>query len=130
MARHLRPVRLSLPGTLWGLPQNGYHPPAARHWTLKLMALHVVILAAGQGTRMKSAHPKVLQPLAGRPLLAHVLGRALGLDDQWAYRIIKHVGNYGESYAKHVGPETDIGLERGLNALWTDGGLQYAMPIR
>ncbi len=57
-------------------------------------------------------------------------GTPIGLTPDWAYRIIKHVGNYGESYAKHVGPETDIGLERGLNALWTDGGLQYSMPIR
>ena len=57
-------------------------------------------------------------------------GTPIGLTADWAYRILKHVGNYGESFAKHVGPETDIGLERGLNALWTDGGLQYAMPIR
>jgi general L-amino acid transport system substrate-binding protein len=57
-------------------------------------------------------------------------GTPLGLTNDWAYRIVKHIGNYGESYDRHVGPNTDIGLERGLNALWTDGGLQYAMPIR
>lgn len=57
-------------------------------------------------------------------------GSPLGLTPDWAYRIIKHIGNYGESYDRHVGPNTEIGLERGLNALWTDGGLQYAMPIR
>lgn len=57
-------------------------------------------------------------------------GEPIGLTTDWAYRIIKHVGNYGESYARHVGPDTPIGLERGLNALWKDGGLQYAMPIR
>ncbi|KKB12801.1 hypothetical protein VE25_05555 [Devosia geojensis] len=57
-------------------------------------------------------------------------GTPLGLTNDWAYRIVKHIGNYGESYDRHVGPNTEIGLERGLNALWTDGGLQYAMPIR
>ena len=57
-------------------------------------------------------------------------GTALGLTKDWAYQIIKHVGNYGESFERHVGPNTAIGLERGLNALWKDGGLQYPMPIR
>ena len=57
-------------------------------------------------------------------------GTPLGLTKDWAYQIIKHIGNYGESYERHVGPNTPIGLERGLNALWTNGGLQYAMPIR
>jgi general L-amino acid transport system substrate-binding protein len=57
-------------------------------------------------------------------------GTPIGLTADWAYRIIKQVGNYGEAFDRHVGPDTEIGLERGLNALWTNGGLQYAMPIR
>lgn len=57
-------------------------------------------------------------------------GTPLGLTKDWAYQIIKLVGNYGESFERNVGVNTDIGLERGLNALWTDGGLQYAAPIR
>ncbi|HZY67971.1 MAG TPA: amino acid ABC transporter substrate-binding protein, partial [Devosia sp.] len=57
-------------------------------------------------------------------------GTPLGVDKNWAYQIIKHVGNYGEIYERHVGPNTPIGLARGLNALWTDGGIQYAPPIR
>lgn len=57
-------------------------------------------------------------------------GTALGLTKDWAYQIIKHIGNYGETYERHVGPNTPIGLARGLNALWKDGGIQYAMPIR
>ena len=57
-------------------------------------------------------------------------GAPIGLTKDWAYQIIKLVGNYGESFERNVGPSTDIGLERGLNALWTDGGLQYAAPIR
>jgi general L-amino acid transport system substrate-binding protein len=57
-------------------------------------------------------------------------GAPMGLTNDWAYRIIKHIGNYGESYERNVGPNTPIGLERGLNALWKDGGIQYAPPIR
>ncbi|KFC69959.1 Glutamate aspartate periplasmic binding protein GltI [Devosia sp. LC5] len=57
-------------------------------------------------------------------------GAPIGLTKDWAYQIIKLVGNYGEAFERNVGPSTDIGLERGLNALWTDGGLQYAPPIR
>ncbi len=57
-------------------------------------------------------------------------GTQLGLDNAWAKNIIEQVGNYGESFAANVGPETELGIERGLNALWTEGGLQYAPPIR
>lgn len=57
-------------------------------------------------------------------------GTPLGLTKDWAYQIIKHVGNYAESYERNVGPSTPIGLARGLNALWRDGGIQYAPPIR
>jgi general L-amino acid transport system substrate-binding protein len=58
------------------------------------------------------------------------LGKALGLDEQWVYNIIKQVGNYGEVFERNVGPNTPLGLERGLNALWTQGGLMYAAPFR
>ena len=57
-------------------------------------------------------------------------GTPLGLTKDWAYQIIKHLGNYSEIFERHVGPGTEIGLERGLNALWRDGGIQYAPPIR
>lgn len=58
------------------------------------------------------------------------MGEGLGLGNDWAYNIIKAVGNYGEIFDRNVGPATPIGLERGLNALWTKGGLQYAPPVR
>jgi general L-amino acid transport system substrate-binding protein len=58
------------------------------------------------------------------------LGAMVGLDPQWAVRVIEAVGNYSESFERNVGSETPIGLARGLNALWTDGGLMYAMPFR
>jgi len=57
-------------------------------------------------------------------------GKPFGLDKEWAYRAIKTVGNYGEIYERNVGPTTPIGLPRGLNELWSNGGLIYAPPIR
>jgi len=57
-------------------------------------------------------------------------GKSLGLPGDWAYNIVKQVGNYGESYERYVGPNTSLMLERGLNALWIDGVLQYPMPVR
>lgn len=57
-------------------------------------------------------------------------GENLGLNPNWCSRIIQQVGNYGEVYERHIGPNTPIGLERGINKLWTDGGLIYAPPIR
>jgi len=57
-------------------------------------------------------------------------GQGIGLDNDWAVRIIKAVGNYGEIYDRNVGKNSRINIARGLNALWTEGGLQYAPPIR
>ena len=57
-------------------------------------------------------------------------GRILGLANDWAYQIIKQVGNYGEVFDRNLGPQSRLKLPRGLNALWTAGGLQYAPPIR
>jgi general L-amino acid transport system substrate-binding protein len=57
-------------------------------------------------------------------------GKLLGLDAEWAYRIVKQVGNYGESFERNLGPKTPIGLPRGVNNLWTKGGLMYAPPVR
>src|SRR5678816_213135 len=57
-------------------------------------------------------------------------GKLLGLDAEWAYRIVKQVGNYGESFERNLGPKAPIGLPRGVNNLWTKGGLMYAPPLR
>ncbi|KAA0010807.1 amino acid ABC transporter substrate-binding protein [Billgrantia pellis] len=70
------------------------------------------------------------------PDIARLLGRdgnygeAMGLSADWAYNIIKQVGNYGESYDRNVGMDSPLQIERGINALWTEGGIQYAPPIR
>ncbi len=58
------------------------------------------------------------------------LGAMLGLDKQWAARVIEAVGNYAEIFDRNIGPKTPIGLRRGLNAQWYDGGLLYAPPFR
>ena len=75
---------------------------------------------------MKSKDPKIQRFLgvtAGN-------GKALGLDEKWAYNIIKQIGNYGEVFERNVGVNTPLKIERGLNALWTDGGLMYAPPFK
>ncbi|HLT03292.1 MAG TPA: amino acid ABC transporter substrate-binding protein [Geminicoccaceae bacterium] len=58
------------------------------------------------------------------------MGANLGLPNEWGYNIVKQVGNYGEIFERNLGMSTPLKIERGLNALWTDGGLQYAMPVR
>ena len=58
------------------------------------------------------------------------MGAQLQLSPEWAYNVIKNVGNYGESYERNIGVNTPLALERGLNALWVDGGLQYSPPMR
>lgn len=57
-------------------------------------------------------------------------GKSLGLDENWAYNIIKQVGNYGEIFERNIGQGSPLKLERGINDLWTKGGLMYAPPIR
>jgi general L-amino acid transport system substrate-binding protein len=57
-------------------------------------------------------------------------GKALGLDEKFAYNIVKYVGNYGEVFERNVGVHTKLGLKRGLNAQWKDGGLMYSPPFK
>jgi general L-amino acid transport system substrate-binding protein len=74
----------------------------------------------------KSDDPQIKRLLGVTP----GMGKALGVDEEWAYRIIKQVGNYGESYDRNLGPNSSVKLDRGLNKLWSDGGVQYAPPVR
>jgi len=57
-------------------------------------------------------------------------GSQLGIDNAWAFNVVSQVGNYGEVFDRNVGPDTPLAIERGVNALWSKGGLQYAPPIR
>jgi general L-amino acid transport system substrate-binding protein len=60
----------------------------------------------------------------------NVAGDYLGINDEFMVDVIEQMGNYGEIFDRHLGPDTIFGLERGVNALWTDGGLLYAAPFR
>jgi general L-amino acid transport system substrate-binding protein len=75
---------------------------------------------------MKTENPTIKRILGVTP----GMGKALGVDEKWVYNIVKQVGNYGESFERNVGMSTPLKIERGLNKLWTQGGLQYAEPIR
>ena len=72
---------------------------------------------------MSSTNPDV-QRLLGK---SGDFGKAMGLDNDWAVQIIRQVGNFGESWERNITP---MGVPRGINNLWTKGGLQYAPPIR
>jgi general L-amino acid transport system substrate-binding protein len=56
-------------------------------------------------------------------------GPALGLDETWAHRILDAVGTYGDVYERNLGPSSGLDVGRGANALWTDGGLHYPLPL-
>ncbi|MBU2497360.1 MAG: transporter substrate-binding domain-containing protein [Proteobacteria bacterium] len=75
---------------------------------------------------LKSTDPQIQRILGVTP----GMGKALGLDEKWVYNILKQVGNYGEIFDRNVGPATPLALDRGLNDLWTKGGLMYAAPFR
>jgi general L-amino acid transport system substrate-binding protein len=75
---------------------------------------------------LESKDPKVQRFLGVSP----GNGKALGLDEKWAYNIVKQVGNYGEVFERNVGTSTPLKIERGLNALWTNGGLMYTPPFK
>ena len=76
--------------------------------------------------KLKSDNPSIRRLLG----VEGSFGEGLGLTNDWAYRMIKHVGNYGEMFERNIGMGTPIKISRGLNALWNKGGLQYAPPIR
>jgi general L-amino acid transport system substrate-binding protein len=76
--------------------------------------------------KAKSTDPNVRRLLG----VEGVKGEWIGLSDDWGYNIIKQVGNYGEVFDRNVGKGSALGISRGLNALWSHGGIQYAPPIR
>ncbi len=98
------------------------------NWTVMAMiqAEEFGITSKNVDEMMASNNPGIKRFLGVTP----GMGAQLGLDDKWAYNIVKQVGNYGEIFDRNIGPDTPLGLQRGLNALWTDGGLMYASPIR
>ncbi len=84
------------------------------------------VTKANVDEKLKSDNPEIRRLLGAEG----DFGKGLGLSNDWAYRIIKAVGNYGEIFDRNVGAGSPIKIARGLNALWNKGGLQYAPPIR
>jgi general L-amino acid transport system substrate-binding protein len=97
-------------------------------WTLFAMlnAEELNVTKANVDEQMKSENPEVKRLLGTEDNF----GERLGLTKDWAYRIVKQVGNYGEVFDRNVGQGSPLRIARGLNALWTKGGVQYAPPIR
>ena len=97
-------------------------------WTLNtlIIAEELGITSANVDEMKNSNNPEVLRVLG----VEGDYGQQLGLSKDWAYNVLKAIGNYAESFDRNIGPDTPIALQRGLNALWTDGGILYAPPFR
>ncbi len=97
-------------------------------WTLFAMinAEENGVTMANVDQKLKSTAPDVLRLLG----VEGIKGKGLGLSDDWAYQIVKQVGNYGEVFERNVGQDSPLKIDRGLNALWNQGGILYAPPFR
>lgn len=97
-------------------------------WTHHVMldAEEMGITSGNIDEMRKSETPKIRRLLG----VEGKFGEQLGLSNEWAYRIVKHVGNYGESFERNIGQGSLLKIDRGLNQLWTRGGLQYGLPVR
>jgi general L-amino acid transport system substrate-binding protein len=97
-------------------------------WTLFAMinAEELGVSSKNVDDALKSNQPEIRRLLG----VEGNFGEQLGLTKDWAVRIVKQVGNYGESFERNVGSGSKLGISRGLNRLWTKGGIQYAPPIR
>jgi general L-amino acid transport system substrate-binding protein len=99
-------------------------------WTFNatLNAEELGITQANVDEMTASTNPDILRFL-GKEADTKI-GTDLGLTNEWAYNIVKTVGNYGESFERNVGAGSPLKIARGINALWSKGGLQYAPPVR
>jgi len=97
-------------------------------WTVYAMlnAEELGVSSKNIDAAMKSTKPEVMR-LVGTE---GAYGEELGLGKDWAARIVRHVGNYGEVYERNLGSGSKLGIPRGMNQLWSEGGIQYAPPIR
>lgn len=143
-ASELAAMRLRAPGGAAAfviLPERISKEPLAPvvrgddpQWTsLVRWVLYVLLLAEEHGVTQANVETKVREfgGATGRLLSGQDtrLARALGAKDDWVIRAVRAVGNYGELYERNVGSASPLGIERGLNRLWSDGGLMYAPPI-
>ena len=134
--------KLAVPGDHIVLPEIiSKEPltPAVRHgdsqWTDIVRWTHFAMVDAEElgvtkanvDEKLKSDDPETRRMLGAAE---GQYGEALGLTNDWVYRIVKHVGNYGEVFERNIGQGSPLKIVRGLNALWTKGGLQYGPPFR
>ncbi|MCG8652520.1 MAG: hypothetical protein MI861_21955, partial [Pirellulales bacterium] len=97
-------------------------------WTLNAMinAEELGITSANVDAMKESKNPVIRRFLG----VDGDYGEPMGLPADWAYQIVKHVGNYGEMYDRTVGKDSPLKIERGINSLWNRGGILFAPPIR
>lgn len=143
-ASHLVAMRLQAPGgdsEFKILPERISKEPLCpvvwggdQEWaTIVRWVLYTLILAEEIGVTRDNLHstipeknPRVLRMLTGEQ---EKVAKAMGVPTDWAVRAVKAAGNYGEMYERNLGRGSPLKIERGLNRLWTEGGLMYAPPI-
>ena len=91
-----------------------------------LNAEELGVAQANVDAMRNSANPEIRRLLG----IEGDFGKGIGLSNEWAYEIVKNVGNYGESFERNLGKDSRLKIARGYNRLWTEGGLHYAPPIR
>jgi len=126
---------MMLPGVISKEPLGPYVREGDSQWLDIVRWTHYAMLEAEE----RGISPKNIDQLkreVGDPYLRVFLGvdpgngKALGLPEDWAYNVIKQVGNYGEIYERNVGQGSPLKFARGVNALWTKGGVMYPLPLR
>jgi general L-amino acid transport system substrate-binding protein len=141
-ALHAQRLKLARPGDHVVLPEIISKEPLApfvrqgdAQWFDVVRWVHfALVIAEEQGLTRENVVEQARTTQS--PELKRILGRdgnfgeQLGLPNDWVVRIVKNVGNYGEVFDRNLGSASPFKIERGLNALWTKGGLQYAPPIR
>lgn len=97
-------------------------------WSLFAMlnAEELGVTSANVDQMKSSENPNVQRLLGGSEGLA----KGMGIAEDWGYQIVKQVGNYAEAFDRNVGKDSPLDIDRGINRLWNQGGLQYAPPIR
>jgi general L-amino acid transport system substrate-binding protein len=133
--------KLKVPGDhliMTEVVSNDPQGPVVRHgdnqwadivrWTLNgtIAAEHLGVTQANVDQMRQSTNAEVRRLLG----VEGDFGPMLGLPKEWMYNAIKHVGNYGESYERTVGAKSDLGLERGMNQIWTKGGILFTPPFQ
>lgn len=137
----IRAAATASPGDYIILPEQISKEPLApairqgdEEWNnLITWVFHAMVLAEEKGIRSDTVDTALSSPDPDVKRLLGVTagnGKNLGVEETWAYSVIKQVGNYGETFERNLGTGSKLKMPRGLNALYTDGGLMYAPPLK